>query len=71
MYNLVTSLTRIISQTGPARWVHLGEMSVSWSKSKEKQRLTLGVSFSEVSILQKCLLKQRVCLIEVSILEFS
>ena len=62
MYNLVTSLTRIISQTGPARWVCLGEMSVSRSKSKEKQGLTLDVSFSEVSVLQRCLFKLKTCL---------
>ena len=62
MYNLVTSLTRIISQTGPARWVRLGEMSVSRSKSKEKQGLTLDVSFSEVSVLQRCLFKLKTCL---------
>ena len=62
MYNLVTSLTRIIRQTGPARWVRLGEMSVSRSKSKEKQGLTLDVSFSEVSVLQRCLFKLKTCL---------
>ena len=50
LYNLVTSLTRIISQTGQARWVHLGEMSVSQSKSKEKQGLTVGVHLIEVSV---------------------
>ena len=37
-------------------------MSVSQSKSKEKQGLTLDVSFSEVSVLQRCLFKLKTCL---------
>ena len=37
-------------------------MSVSRSKSKEKQGLTLDVSFSEVSVLWRCLFKLKTCL---------